>query len=106
MQEHKVRKNFKMLGYTHKEMQAELDAYHRNIKMSEMIERAAKAICKTHTNSEATWRLYIKHAKAAIEVMREPTQDMVRLGEVAFFDSSDFEVKDAWGRMIDAALKE
>ena len=100
-----------MLGYTHSEMQKELEAYHRNVKMSEMIERVAKAIKETNTAGVPLLKTHAEQyyqdlAKAAIEAMREPTQDMIRIGEVAFFDSSDFEVKDAWGRMIDNALKE
>ncbi len=66
--------------------------------MSEMIERVAKAINNVDGCYVQPQPWHYAEAKAAIEVMREPTEEMTR----GRFDVS---VR-GWYAMIDAALKE
>jgi hypothetical protein len=94
--------------------------------MNEMIERVARAICKQdgcNPDDEGTtltlaqygnikilpsggycapaWEFYVAKAIAAIEAMREPTEEMLEAGPL-----EPYMDKDIWGKMIDAALKE
>lgn len=59
--------------------------------MSEMVERVARAICRSNCSPrmsrdhiecqvENAWDMWIPEARAAIEAMREPTSDMVIVG--------------------------
>ena len=63
--------------------------------MNEMIERVGRAIAKDQcwpagTNTELV-------ARAAIEAMRQPTQEMIEAADSEFFE-------EIWQQMIDAAL--
>lgn len=84
--------------------------------MNEMIERVSRALCiadgcnPDHQSNDPLddgqllWTTYAKDARAAIEAMREPTDEMrVALGNLAIFDPA-FSTGDAWLVMIDAAL--
>jgi hypothetical protein len=86
--------------------------------MSEMVERAAEAICDAEFGPgmwaipahEQKFRdLYRVRARAAIEAMREPTDDMVdegwRAKRAEIHDTAP-EPRDAYRAMIDAALEE
>ena len=86
--------------------------------MSEIIERVVKAIRKADVEIENNRGFsndhYLILAKAAIEAMREPTEEMKRVVRAApQIGSPDFDGGDYWdnficdyGLMIDAALKE
>jgi hypothetical protein len=71
-----------------------------------MIEKVARAICKTHgafdpdalTNSIAAWKYYVPEARAAIAAMRELTDEIKREA-----GQSEHE---AYQAIFDAALKE
>lgn len=65
-----------------------------------MIERVARAIYDNE-HSERTMGECISHAKAAIEAMREPTEEMIN-NCPGYSD----DVRDNYKAMIDAALKE
>ena len=77
-----------------------------------MVERVARAICVTWDNPDAdevdgrkVWETYVPEASAAIEAMREPSDDSI----TAACDASDLFRLDyirAHEAMIDAALKE
>ena len=67
--------------------------------MTDMIERVARGLC---SYSEFMWQDNIPKAKAAIEAMREPTDEMVAAG----FEPGCFEVRSVYTAMINAALKE
>lgn len=69
--------------------------------MSEMIKRVAIAIRLRDTTDE------LAMARAAIEAMREPTDDMASAGgsELPDYDAGDDDAVDCWKRMIDEALK-
>ncbi len=77
--------------------------------MSEMIERVAKAIYDRTLEDDqlADYGLpmadAITCAKAAIEAMREPTQDMLNAGKAIMTDYDDS--LECWQAMIDEALK-
>lgn len=64
-----------------------------------MIERVARAIAKA-VGREVIPNIYIPAAKAAIEAMREPTEEMIEL-----FNDHDW-IDRYWQPAIDAALKE
>jgi hypothetical protein len=74
-----------------------------------MIEKVARAICKdcyinfdklTEKSKQATMR----NAKAAIEAMREPNEQMMKAGLEINVNDDGFKV--FYKAMIDAALKE
>lgn len=74
-----------------------------------MIEKVARALikqteadCGYRFPSETNWRYCYKKAKAAIEAMREPTDEMVDAGAYDL----DMTVAMQYRKMIDAALKE
>ena len=83
-----------------------------NREMSnEMIERVARVLVKVNFNDpdkavdfgmtgfNFMWQLYIKDAKAAIEAMREPTEEMRKVCRFEFAEVD-------YPAMIDAALKD
>jgi hypothetical protein len=71
-----------------------------------MIEKVARAICKTHsafdpdtlTDGVAAWKYYVPEARAAIAAMREPTDEIIR--------EAGQSQHEAYQAIIDAALKE
>ena len=67
--------------------------------MNEMIERVAKVISSHGNGGGAVWPHDMRLARAVIEAMREPTEEMNEAG--SGFVQSEF----AWEAMIDAALK-
>ena len=77
-----------------------------------MIERVARAICKSQTQTDRTWEAFLPEATAAIEAMREPTDAMVMAAEWAEpeYREDDMDVgatyKAEWRAAIDAALNE
>lgn len=95
--------------------------------MTTMVERVARAITISVYNTtfgrvspvksdeefnkhiEREWKNYIPEARAAIEAMREPTEDMLRANKDSGFTWNcivDCEgVSMAYDMMIDAALK-
>jgi hypothetical protein len=73
--------------------------------MSEMMERVALAIAETVAGPGAQPKgNWLVAARAAIAAMREPTQPMRGVGELADVDGLRFEL--VWQAMIDAALKD
>lgn len=81
--------------------------------MSEMIERVARAICRSgicgpreHLDEQENlnWRKFELEARAAIEAMREPTPDMLYAGAQTY-QGITFSGVPSWTAMIDAALK-
>ena len=68
-----------------------------------MIEKVARALAaKQETENE--FRFYMDSARAAIEAMREPTEEMLK----SFYGDAPIEqwLGNDWRDMIDAALKE
>jgi hypothetical protein len=71
-----------------------------------MIEKVARAICKTHgafdpdalTDGVAAWKYYVSEARSAIAAMREPTDKIIR--------EAGQSQHEAYQAIIDAALKE
>ena len=78
--------------------------------MSEsMVERVARAICLAELPTDSKWELCVPAARAAIETMRNPPDEMM----AAYFEEEMkryvYEapgISDAWKLMIDAALKD
>lgn len=68
-----------------------------------MIERVAEAIKKCDKNMTEFRNWEKIFAKAAIETMREPTNEMIKAG---FFNIKNGTVEEVYQVMIDAALKE
>ena len=75
--------------------------------MSEMVERVGEALRKeclsifgSTWNNDNAWRL----ARAAIEAMREPTQEMVDAVDLGI--PTEGQIFNTWREMIDAALNE
>ena len=86
--------------------------------MSEMVERVAKALIE-RIGSPWEWdemdpmvqRLWLGHARAAIEAMREPTGEMSHVGEIARISAPalgprSHRANTTFKAMIDEALKE
>lgn len=89
--------------------------------MSEMVERVARAILASHDYSKndgkeggfeslsPEWQeVLLANARAAIEAMREPTDDMKNCSEEVHWDYSCGQcggLKEGWQMMIDEALK-
>lgn len=82
-----------------------------------MIERVATAMVDAFTNGnmqlddapEYHRARYLEAARATIETMREPTQAMVARGSWASYGGGEIGStgsKNAWRKMIDAALSE
>jgi hypothetical protein len=81
--------------------------------MSEMVERVARALCRSaalgdpgQAYIDANWPNYSTAARAAIEAMREPTEAMIGAGRGALpnFCPEDSDALVCWQDMIDAAL--
>lgn len=79
-----------------------------------VIERVAKALWKSGSDDQfpggEMGGAYISQARAAIEAMRSPTEEMVAsIGLAASIESGcimPYEVVTLWGGLIDTALKE
>ena len=72
--------------------------------MTEMIERVAEAICRAQSFLPTpVTAVHRAAARAAIEAMREPTDDMIHHGAAG--SGSDRIALGAWEAMMDAALK-
>lgn len=75
--------------------------------MSEMIERVARAICRSDADWEGnSWKQHVNEARAAIEAMRVPTQEMKEAVRLVGGTQALAYGLAAWPTMIDAALKE
>lgn len=72
--------------------------------MSTMVERVTDAIQDVVYISESGGLNFEEMARAAIESMREPTEEMKSAASRA--DADGFRAVDVWDSMIDAALKE
>lgn len=83
--------------------------------MSEMIERVATAIYENRRRMyedrvpfkdlyPSAQRPYLDEARAAIEAMREPTEEMIAAGARGSGEDSQDVALGAWEAMIDAAL--
>lgn len=85
---------------------------------NEMIERVARALAKSDGVDPdyrkcgigiPKWERYVGEARAAIEAMREPTQEMLFDGQINLGAGGELDnenLKEVWGLMIDAALNE
>ncbi len=73
-----------------------------------MVERVARAIDAASYEEGERWRAELpKLARAAIEAMREPTEEIVQaMTEAASAASHDFYYETAWRMGIDAILAE
>jgi len=78
--------------------------------MNEMIERVAKAI--KDSDSYQDYKDYKGYARAAIEAMREPTEEMIEAGGGVISEwngdmtpATEAAAQIAWPAMIDEALK-
>jgi hypothetical protein len=85
-----------------------------------MIERVARAMTEDFVNDQLdnieinprryaddNWKSYASMARAAIEAMREPTDEMVDAGRIARMNvAGGYDGPSGWEAMIDAALKE
>ncbi|PKA40473.1 hypothetical protein CWR43_28280 [Rhizobium sullae] len=76
--------------------------------MSTMIERVARAICLAELPTDNKWELCVPAARAAIEAMREPTDEMTSamIWQVNDWQNERGTDQDVWYAPIDAALKE
>lgn len=74
-----------------------------------MIEKIARALC-TIDGCDPLWQRYERQARAAIEAMREPTEEMTRMGHYCAEGCTDDPCgklpQHVWGTMIKAALSE
>lgn len=79
-----------------------------------MIEKVERAMAK-QLGEAVFWVSYLSQAKAAIEAMREPTEEMNKIGasepiyhcwEIGGEFTNDESAGEIYSRMIDAALKE
>jgi hypothetical protein len=79
-------------------------------KIDAMVDRVADAIARAESHKSDT--MYADMARAAIEAMREPTDEMIEAA-VNRDNPSDSDIlhyvpcshEEAWGAMIDAALR-
>lgn len=84
--------------------------------MGEMVERVARAICRAgicgprdHLDQQenANWRKFTLEARAAIEAMLDPTDEMLAAGSAAAEVCDDgWESNATWCAMVGAALAE
>lgn len=65
-----------------------------------VVERVARAICTSQTQTDKMWQAFPPEATAAIEAMREPTDAMVDTGQWQVDPVSLYQ------SFIDAALNE
>jgi hypothetical protein len=65
-----------------------------------MVERMACVLAAEMAQS-SNWEDFVGQAEAAIAAMREPTEAMIKAGQIGEGDS-----RRVWTRMIDAALDE
>ena len=91
--------------------------------MSEMVERVARAICRSNCSPrmsrdhiecqvENAWDMWIPEARAAIEAMREPTIKMASQGlkewqcatDTGDLDTDAHDMELIWKAMIQASL--
>jgi hypothetical protein len=57
--------------------------------------------------AEAKWSLYVRQARAAIEAMAEPTEEMVAAGKAAWISDGNLTFsRRVWQAMLTAALSE
>jgi hypothetical protein len=86
--------------------------------MESMIERVAKAIAKVETGREVDDDFFREHAIAAIEALREPTNEMMNASARNLIDQyhaskadepktfvEELDVEDLWCAAIDSILK-
>ena len=86
--------------------------------MSEMVERVARGMHLRRPNSRTKWEDCsdeyrtgtMRDAYAAIEAMREPTEEMITILLLNMNENEDnpnisYDAKVVWQAMIDAALK-
>lgn len=82
-----------------------------------MVERVARALsvadgmhpqaASNDADEQPAWTLYVGMAKAAIESLREPTEEMVEASAAIYGDNYLYRhrySKDQWRAMVDAAL--
>lgn len=69
----------------------------------EIIARAIAATEGIDPGSDGNWEPWIREARAALIVMREPTKEMAETGGEAYDGMSGYE---SWQAMIDVALKD
>lgn len=79
--------------------------------MNPMVERVARALCRTSTQAEDMWLAYVHPARAALAAMREPTEAMLAAGHDQRSDpktglSTLCGIDEIYTAMIDAALKD
>lgn len=76
--------------------------------MTSMIEKVARAISLSQTQTETMWQAFLPEARAAIEAMREPTEAMIEsaIPIVPDCGSPHNYPEPIWQEVIDAALKE
>lgn len=71
--------------------------------MSEMVKRVCAAIDGAYSHGDLSWE---KCARAAIEAMREPTEEMVQAANhMTGYSLENEYIKQEWRAMIDEALK-
>lgn len=84
--------------------------------MTGMVEKLARALAQADgfhpeavsndCDSQPAWKLYVSQSRAALEAMREPTEEMVKYAEEHSRDPAYSHDRTDWQAMIDAALKE
>lgn len=74
------------------------------------LERAARALCSLAGNPEnatmdgkPVWQSYLPEARAVLQAIREPTQEMLAANPIG--PTGKFLPEDVWRGMIDAALE-
>ncbi len=80
--------------------------------MSEMVERVARALFANNSGSsprgkraDRAWKNYEGHARAAIEAMRDPTEEQYEALCATGLMWKDQSSQTVWQTYIDAALK-
>ncbi|RVI65314.1 hypothetical protein [Sinorhizobium meliloti] len=82
--------------------------------MSTMIERVARSICAARHDEFNDWDSldgdergqFMTEARAVIDAMREPTDEMIAAGDMPDCDNPQKDAEGVYRNMIDAALKE
>lgn len=71
-----------------------------------MVERVAREICKNAGHvTDRHWQHYTNAARAAIEAMREPDDEMAKAG-IAAWEKSPMAVVTQFRAMIDKAIQD